>query len=176
MRSGSYKKKISRVRWIISTIILVPMLTVWSFFLSGHWKTFKVISRSMEPTLLVNDCVVMREQHNYPNLDNEIVVIQDPQGGTFPLVKRVIAGPNSTVRVSRGKVYLDGSDSPLPGDSVGRESPNKTWRVDAEEIFVLGDNRSNSQDSSEFGPISRSQVLGVVAFRYWPLGRAGAVK
>lgn len=175
MAFSGYRKPISKVRWIISTLILIPILVVWSFFLTGHWKSFKVISRSMEPTLLIDDYLVMREQNDFPNLDNLIVVVRDPFGSTMPLVKRVIAGANSTVRVSNGRIYLDGSDKSLPGEVLA-DTPNQRWILKPDEVFLLGDNRNNSQDSSEFGPIPRSDILGVITYRYWPISRLGKIQ
>src|SRR5690606_4397135 len=134
---------------------------IWLCFLTDHWRTFKVISRSMEPTLLVNDCLIMRQNNDFPNLDNKVVVITDPKGGTFPLVKRVVAGPNSRVEISNTRVYIDSSDEPLPGEPMMR-ARNQTWSLKDDELFVLGDNRNNSEDSSVFGPINRSDVLGVI--------------
>ncbi len=171
----SPRRRISLVRWVISTLILIPVLILWSFFLTGHWKTFKVISRSMEPTLLVDDYLIMRQQHDFPTLDNEIVVLKDPEGGSLAMVKRVVAAANSTVKLSNGRVYLDGSKTPIPGERLV-ETPNQTWKLDVNQIFVLGDNRNNSQDSSDFGPLQRSDILGVITYRYWPFDRAGVLE
>jgi len=168
------RRRISLVRWVVSTIILIPVLLIWSFFLTGHWRTFKVISRSMEPTLLVDDYLIMREQNDFPILDNKIVVIRDPQGGTFPLVKRVIAGANSIVRISNGRIYIDNSKTALPGEPL-TNTPSTEWKLGPDELFLLGDNRNNSQDSSDFGPLTRSEVMGVITYRYWPFARAGSL-
>jgi len=169
------RRRISLVRWVVSTIILIPVLLIWSFFLTGHWRTFKVISRSMEPTLLVDDYLIMREQNDFPILDDKIVVIRDPQGGALPLVKRVIAGANSIVRISNGRIYLDNSKTSLPGEPITNSS-NTEWKLGPDELFLLGDNRNNSQDSSDFGPLTRSEVMGVITYRYWPFSRAGSLQ
>ncbi len=166
------RRPISLVRWMISIIILIPILIVWTFFLTGHWQTFKVISRSMEPTLLVNDYLIMRQQQDFPNLDNLIVVIRDQEGSSLAMVKRVVAAGNSSVRLSNGKIYLDGSKTPIEGDTLINDY-NQEWKLAEDEIFVLGDNRNNSQDSTDFGPIPRTDILGVITFRYWPFNRIG---
>ena len=175
MAFSGYRKPISMVRWVISISLLIPILTIWSFFLTGHWQSYKVISRSMEPTLLVDDYLIMRQQNDFPNLDNLVVVVQDPSGGSFPLVKRVLAGANSTVRVSNARIYLDGSKTPLSGEPLV-DTPNRTWRLSPDQVYVLGDNRNNSQDSTDFGPISRRDILGVITYRYWPIDRIGKVE
>ncbi len=169
------RRPISIVRWVISVIILIPTLLVWSFFLTGHWKSFKVISRSMEPTLLVDDYLLMRHQKDFPLLDNKVVVLADPSGGKLAMVKRIVATANSTVRLSNGRIYLDGSKTPLPGERV-EDTPNHEWKLDQNQIFVLGDNRNNSQDSFDFGPLLRTDIMGVITYRYYPLVRAGVVQ
>lgn len=172
----SPRRPISIVRWVISILILIPVLIIWSFFLTGHWQSFKVISRSMEPTLLVNDYLLMRKQQDFPNLDNLVVALRDPEAaGGLAMVKRVVASANSTVSISSGRIYLDGSTTPIPGEPLVHQG-NRQWRLSEDEIFVLGDNRNNSQDSTDFGPVPRSEIIGVITYRYWPLSRFGKVE
>lgn len=171
----SPSRPISKVRWIIGLIIVIPLCVIWAFFLGGHWKTFKVISRSMQPTLDVNDYLIMRQQADYPVLDGCIVVLKDPEGGSFPIVKRVVAGPSSIVKLRNGYVYLDNSDTPLPGEPI-TNALNDSWILRDDEIFVMGDNRNNSEDSTDFGPLPRTDIEGVIAWRYWPFDRIGEVK
>jgi len=165
---------VSKVRWVIGLLILVPVIAVWWLLVSGSWLTFKVISRSMEPTLLVNDCIIMRKQYEFPVLDNLIVVLKDPEGTDIPIVKRVVAGPDSIVDVRHGKVYLDNSKTPLEGDRI-RNVRDRHWVLDADQIFVMGDNRNNSEDSTDFGPLRRDDIIGVVTWRYWPFARIGSI-
>lgn len=145
---------------------------VWAFFLGGHWQTFRVISRSMEPTLLVDDYLIMRQEKDYPVLDNKIVVLRDPEDSVIPIVKRVVAGPNSIVSVRNGHVYLQNSKTPLPGEPKQKYRTHR-WILEDDEIFVMGDNRNNSEDSTNFGPLKRDDILGVITWRYWPLSRIG---
>lgn len=174
MFSARPAKRISIVRWTISVLLLIPILTIWVFFLTGYWQTFQVISGSMEPTLLVNDYIIMRKQHHFPVLDQKVVAITDPLGGSAPLVKRVVAGPHSTVRISNGRIYIGNASTPLPGEPL-MYAQNKTWNLTGNEIFVLGDNRNNSEDSVAFGPIPRESVIGVMTWRYWPFDRISSI-
>lgn len=169
------KRRISMVRWMIGIIILIPVLLIWSQFLTDRWQTFKVISRSMEPTLNVGDYLIMCRQTDFPSLDNCIVVLSDPDGGTFPVVKRVIAAANSTVRVSMGEIFVDGSKKPVPGEPVA-DSPNTEWKLGPDEVFIMGDNRNNSRDSTDFGPVPRDSIMGVITYRYWPFDSIGAIQ
>lgn len=163
------------VRWVIGIIILIPVVVIWAFFLTGHWQSFKVISRSMEPTLLVDDYLIMRKQHNFPTLEGQVVVLKDPEGGAFPIVKRVVAGAFSVVKIRNGLVYLDTSKTPIPGERIAHVG-NKHWTLKENEIFVMGDNRNNSEDSTDFGPLDRSDIIGVITWRYWPSSRMGSIQ
>lgn len=169
------RRKVSMVRWVASLVLLLPVTVIWAFFLGGHWQSFKVISRSMEPTLLVNDYLLMRGQGDYPSLVNKIVVLADPKGGFLPVVKRVAAGPFSKVRVFNGRVYIDDSEEAYPGAPIYRV-PNQQWVLGEDELFVLGDNLQNSEDSIEWGPVKRDDVQGVIFFCYWPIDRIGRVE
>lgn len=163
------------VRWVTSIIVLLPVTVVWANFLGGHWQSFKVISRSMEPTLLVNDYLLMKQKKHYSDLDQKVVVLRDPHGSVIPIVKRVVAGPSSIVRVRNGLIYLDGSSEPLSNERV-HKTINRQWILDDDEIFALGDNINNSEDSIDLGPFNRDAVMGVIFWRYWPMSRMGTVE
>jgi len=166
------RRKISIVRWVISFLVLVPLVFIWAMFLSKHWTNYEVISASMSPTLQVGDRVIMKEEKHFDNLRDEIIAFKDPGGEDTALTKRVVADQNSTVRMWNGQVFIDNSKDPLPGEHIDNV-PNHLWDVGAGEVFVMGDNRNNSHDSVDFGPIQRSSILGVLTFRYWPWSRSG---
>jgi signal peptidase I len=53
-----------------------------------------------------------------------------------------------------------------PGQTTARQS--RTWELGADEYFMMGDNRGNSRDSREFGPVERARIVGEAIVRYWP--------
>ena len=81
------------------------------------------------------------------------------------LVKRVIGLPGERVTMRDGEVFIDGQ--PLKESYIDETTlPGRGMEVSLsdEEVFVLGDNRSNSSDSRNLGPIPLDSVLGKVVF------------
>lgn len=114
----------------------------------------------------------------------EIVVFHLPELGPEPLIKRVIGLPGETVRVSGGRVFIDGR---ALDDPWGRRQPNPAGgcggdefgpvKVPAGQYLVLGDNRCHSYDSrlwraGQGGFVPRERILGQARIIYWP-GAAG---
>jgi signal peptidase I len=124
-------------------------------------------------------------------------IVRDHTGRLAPryLIKRVIAKPGDTVRMSGYVAYIQaaGSSGFVPeqellgsGYSIRTERLPEGWTEDlpfsgsldpltlkAGEYFVLGDNRPYSSDSRSWGPLEGRKILGKAFFRYWPAGRGG---
>ena len=95
-------------------------------------------------------------------------ITPDPDARDLNLTKRVIGVPGDTV-VGRGeRVFVNGTKA----DDIAT-APFPSTRLEAKQYFVLGDNRSESQDSRDFGPVPRDAIFGRVFLIYWPLGRVG---
>ncbi|HEX2850497.1 MAG TPA: signal peptidase I [Acidimicrobiales bacterium] len=96
------------------------------------------------------------------------------QPSTEDYIKRVIALPGETVEGHGGRVFVDGRllDEPyLPRAVVTSEFAPVT--VPAGRLWVMGDNRAQSQDSRFFGPIDSGTLIGRAVMRVWPLHRVG---
>jgi len=80
-----------------------------------------------------------------------------------------VAMPGEVVEIRDGVVYVNQQPitEPFPHDTSPIDMAPMTLGPLA--YFVLGDNRSNSNDSRSFGPVSLDQILGRVWLRYWPL-------
>jgi signal peptidase I len=97
------------------------------------------------------------------------------------LIKRVIALPGETVeRREDGNVYVNGNLLSEPYLPTGRSTPAFLFRtqcikVPDHEVFVLGDNRQNSQASNAFGPIEESLIVGRAFVRVWPVTSFGGI-
>ena len=92
-------------------------------------------------------------------------------------IKRIIGLPGETIRIDGHRAYQDDVllDEPYlnPNPTFNsfeapRRGTARLWINDAEEYFVMGDRREDSQDSRSFGPVHRDLILGRVWLRYWP--------
>lgn len=141
-------------------------------------------SPSMVPTLAVGDRLLV-EKVSYrlhtPSRGDIVVFEPPPQLQEYgyrasqAFIKRVIGLPGQQVQVSEGRVYVDGE--PLAEDYI-LESPAYEMPpvvVPVGQLFVMGDNRNDSNDSHVWGFLPIENVIGRAALRFWPLDKAGAV-
>jgi signal peptidase I len=104
----------------------------------------------------------------------DVVVFTSPEENERDLIKRVIGLPGETVVVRNGQVYIN--DTPLPEPYLNQQPRyNGEWVLGSDEYFVLGDNRNNSRDSHNFGPLARAHLIGQAGIVYWPPDAWGLV-
>ncbi len=145
-------------------------------------EAFYIPSESMTPTLLVGDRVLVNKL-SYDLHDvhrGDIVVFKAPPGEETAqikdLVKRVIGLPGDAIEGKGGQIYINGKALPETYLPTGVQSRTfAAQKVPPGHYFVLGDNRQNSKDSTYFGPIKGSLIVGRVFLRIWPLNRIGTL-
>lgn len=155
-------------------------------------KPYRIPSSAMEPTLecpvpgsgctgaTADRILVLRFAPFWSPSRGDIVAFETPQeaalkcgaGGTF--VKRLIGMPGEAVSERKGRVSINGKPLNEPYVKRQRDTRNETWRVPEGEYFFLGDNRTQSCDSREWGSVPRGNFVGPVVARYWPLDRIGS--
>ena len=129
-----------------------------------------VFGQSMEPNLSQHQrLIVDKVKYRLQSPQRDDIVVLDLPNMEEMLVKRIVALPGEVVEIRDGVVYVDGNAVPEP-------YPHDLTPYDMDPVllgplnyFVLGDNRSNSNDSRVFGPVHRDHILGHVWLRYWPL-------
>ena len=139
-------------------------------------QAFYIPSLSMYSTLDKGDRVLVNKvsYHVHDIHRGDIVVFKRPPGvpdtGIKDLIKRVIGLPGDTVEAHGGSMYVNGKrlkEGYLDRGTVTGDFPTKT--VPKDDIFVMGDNRGNSEDSRVFGPIAENLVVGRAFVRVWPI-------
>jgi len=183
---------------VLLLIAFILALLIKSFLI----QAFYIPSESMVPTLKVGDRVLVNKltyRFHSPGR-GDIVVFEDPNAPavhrspvsgfvhwvtnglgltTSPdkdFIKRVIGLPGDTVEIRRGTVYVNGSAlrpepylSPVADVSC---CPGQSWTVPTGDLFVMGDNRTNSSDSrSSLGYIPINKVVGRAFIIIWPPSR-----
>lgn len=172
-------------RQILETVIMVAI----AFAVAQVVKTylvqpFVIPSGSMIPTIQEHNRVLAEKLTYRFSRDpkyKEIVVFRNPMGNPPILIKRVIAVGGQTVDLRDGAVWVDGErlDEPYTYSLPSLpESPAITYpfTVPDNSVWMMGDNRTNSGDSREFGPVNVDEVLGRAVWTYWPPAEFGSLR
>jgi signal peptidase I len=163
--------------WIRDLII---SLAISAFIIIFLYQPVKVEGVSMMPSLddqeriFVNKFVYRLE----PIERGDVVVFRYPRDPSKSYIKRVIGVAGDRIRIESGQVYVNGEaldEGYVPtAYTDARSYPEAT--VPPECYFVLGDHRSMSSDSREFGPVNQSLIYGKAVFGYWPMDKMGRVR
>lgn len=137
----------------------------------------EVRQRSMEPTLLQNDRVLVSKidyRITRPQV-GDIVVFQPTTDAQIPYVKRIAAIEGDKVELRDGRLYVNDKPSEI-ADAQGVTTPQSPQvayplTIPPGHYFALGDNRQFSSDSRSFGPQPYDSIIGKVLLRFWPFDR-----
>ena len=134
---------------------------------------FRVDGNSMMPFLSHGESVlVVRTRYRWNKLRRgDVAVFERPTiaGGTS--IKRVVGLPDEDIRIVDSLVYVDGQvllEGYISGEAGLGE---KEWFNGPDEYFLLGDNRAESTDSRDYGPVTMALIKGKAWFRCWPPAR-----
>lgn len=177
----------SKTREYLETFAVALAL---AFFVRGTIAEARYIpSESMLPTLEVGDRLIVEKisYRLHPPERGDIVVFNPPpaaNGNGNAFIKRVIGLPGEHIDIHDGKVFINGKslDEPYIMEAPMYRPPD--WDslgipggvIPKGTIFVMGDNRNNSQDSHVWGVLPIDNIIGDTVFRFWPLNRIGEVR
>jgi signal peptidase I len=102
-----------------------------------------------------------------------------PDKSKSNFIKRVVAVPGDRIKVLSGQVYIDGKRQKEPFIRPDTSCPicnlPKEITIPPGQFFMMGDNRGQSADSREWGPVPKKWIIGHAFFTYWPPGRIGTL-
>lgn len=172
----------SLVRESIETVLLALAIYV---VLQFSVQPYRVEGVSMSPGLeqgeylLVNKVVywnlpVIGGEDGYlvhPPVRGDIVVFKFPHDSSRSFVKRIIGVPGDTIQIHRGTVFVNGNAIDEPYVASLDHGNFKPVVVPHNSYFVLGDNRTASDDSRSWGMVPQKDVIGRAWVSYWPADR-----
>jgi signal peptidase I len=159
---------------------LLVSLAISAFIIIFLYQPVKVEGTSMMPGLedqeriFVNKFVYRWE----PIERGDIVVFRYPRDASKSYIKRVIGIAGDRVRIENGQVYVNGEaleEDYVPNDYADARSYAEIV-VPANSFFVLGDHRTMSNDSRDFGTVNERYIYGKAVFGYWPMEKLGRLR
>ena len=145
-------------------------------------------SGSMEPTMQIDDRLLVEKvgAHTFAPHRGDILVFMPPTAAKEihnALIKRCIGLPGERLGLRKGHITINGHALNEPYLPELAKYPEPDWdrlgmpdgAVPRGMVFMMGDNRNNSEDSHVFGPVPIDHIIGHPFLRFWPLARMGWV-
>jgi len=167
--------------WEIVEVVLIAVITV--FIIRNYLaQPFLVSGASMEPNFSHGNYLLVDEltyRFREP-ARGDVVVFRSPQDPKTFFIKRIIGLPSEQVVITDGKVRLFNEvGDEIKLDEVyltqGITPGNVHINLGPAEFLVLGDNRNNSFDSRNWGPLAEDRIIGVVRIRLFPFDKIGII-
>lgn len=167
----------SRYQTAFLEVLETALLALFIFFATRLVvQNFRVQGPSMQPNLSSNELVLVSKLSYLTSQPKrgDVIVFRKPGGDHEDLVKRVIGLPNETIEIREGRIFIDGrllderSYVTSPGSTVMQPSA-----VPSDAYFLMGDNRTVSEDSRRFGAVPIPAIVGKVWVIYWPPSEFG---
>ena len=164
------------IRLFIQALVFAVLVSLFFF------RVPQVEGRSMQPNIESGNHVLINTLAygvalgplvltRTPISRGDIVAFERGHGDDAKIfLKRVIALPGETVALLNGTVTVQGQPLREAYDLLPDHSSMNAALVPPGTVFVLGDNRAESNDSRSFGPIAQSSIIGKAVFVIWPLG------
>jgi signal peptidase I len=163
--------------WLRDLVVSAAASVLIIIFL---YQPVRVEGTSMLPRLEDHDRLFINKfVYRFSAIERgDVVVFHYPRDPEKSYIKRVIGLPGDKLRIEHGQVWLNGRRLREPYVPEAYEDSRSAAEmiVPDECYFVMGDHRSISSDSRDFGPVERSLIYGKAVFVYWPARDAGVVR
>ncbi|MEM7255847.1 MAG: signal peptidase I [Pseudomonadota bacterium] len=164
--------------FLICAFVILPSTIMW---VRNHMtQPFHIPSGSMEPSVMRGDFIFANMNYNCPQClqgikRGDVAVFVYPDNRTLHYIKRVIGLPGDKIRIDGTTIYLNDRRLNTALDNTTETYDGRSWQVqwtdtgteniyetvvESGHAFVLGDNRSNSNDSRSFGQVPLSDIVG----------------
>ena len=162
------------LEWVVTLAAAVAIALVIRTFI---FEPVRVDGHSMDNTLANGEVMfVTKPEYLFGDPERfDVVICHYPGRGNTNFVKRVVALPGDVVQVSGGYLYVNGEKYEEEYLTYRPNYELPPYQVPEGQYFVLGDNRSNSNDSHLIGPIDRSMIKGKVRQVILPLSAWRAI-
>jgi signal peptidase I len=164
--------------WEIFEVSIVAVVAVW-LIRSFLVQPFLISGASMEPNFSDGHYLLIDEltYHFRSPERGEVIVFRSPVDDDTFFIKRVIGLPGERVVIKGGDIFINGTKLEEGYIASGvRTFGDREFTLSSNQYFVLGDNRSYSFDSRNWGPLTKDRIIGVVRLRLWPLNRVMAIE
>jgi signal peptidase I len=158
---------------VLQTIFIAALLFIAVNLVTAR---IRVEGSSMEPSLHDGEFVVVNRlayRWNQPSR-GDIIVFNFPLDPQRRFIKRIIGLPGDTVSAHSNHIYVNGIPLSEPYVAAAPLYSGQ-WVVGQNEVFVLGDNRNNSSDSQNWGPLPENAIIGRAELVYWPPDVIGVI-
>ncbi len=147
-------------------------------FLQFNIQSYTVRYGSMLPNIKEGDWIMVSKASYFISdpQRGDVVVFSPPFDSPHPYIKRVIGLPGDIIEVKDNKVFVNGIPLEEEYTMAEPDYEMQVIEVPADEYFVLGDNRNNSNDSRYGWTVARGNIVGEAWFTYWPAGRWTVIK
>jgi len=170
---------------------ILPVLSVWlrdliislaisAFIIIFLYQPVKVEGTSMMPSLDDQERIFVNKfvYHLEPIGRGDIVVFRYPRDPSKSFIKRVIGLAGDRIQIDDGRVFVNGKlleEDYVPSKYDDQRSYPELV-VPPNSYFVLGDHRTMSNDSRDFGPVEARFIYGKAVFGYWPMEKLGRLR
>lgn len=174
------RKQRSTASRILEFILIVCGAVLIALLMQAYViKPFQIPTPSMVHTIEIGDRILAdRLSYRFGEVQRgDIIVFKSPENSDIDFVKRVIAVGGDTVEVNNHMVIVNGEAlvEPYINTWVKREPPFERRQVPEGKVFVMGDNRDDSQDSRFWDDpfLDEDAIIGKAIVTYWPPNRIG---
>ncbi len=162
-------RRLSSSLWEFAKTLLIAFILAQLIMVSVA-QAFQVEQYSMEPTLLPHDRVLVNKflyRFRSPQR-GDVIVLRYPLNQQRNYIKRIIGLPGERLELKEGNLYINGRIIREPYLHEAPQGNYGPFTIPADFVFVMGDNRNNSEDSRSFGPLKKDLIVGQALFIYWP--------